>query len=183
MAHEAENVGVQFLVRPIQSGDPMMKLNLRLSQWASAAEVISAIALVISLLYVAFQIKQNTAAVQSSTFKEVTAEWGGLQLAIIENSDFAEILVKAEAQESLTPVEAYRVNTYIFYMLANWEQAYMGQKHGLLADGLWQGYDDYYKFFANQAYVRTAWEADPIEGGYDPEFIQYVNGILHSSHK
>ena len=153
--------------------------NSKLGQWASIAEIISAAAVIVSLLYVAMQIKQNTAAVQSNTFQEVAAEWGGLQLAIIENSDFADVLVKAESQESLTPSEAYRLNTWIFYMLTNWEQAFLGYEQGLLAEEGWLGWDGYYKWLISQSYFRSAWDANPV-AGFAPSFMQYVNQHLET---
>ena len=146
----------------------------RVGLWASVAEIISATAVVISLLYVAIQIKHNTVAVQANTFKEVATEWGGLQLAIIENSDFAKILVKAESGESLTPSEAYRLSTWIFYMFANWEQAFLGYERGLLGEEEWLGWDRYYRWLVNQNHFRSAWEANPVEG-FAPSFIQYVD--------
>jgi hypothetical protein len=148
-------------------------------QWASIAEIISAAAVVMSLIYVSMQIRHNTAAVQADTFKEVAAEWGGLQMAIIENSDFADILVKAEAGDSLTPSESYRLSTWVFYMFTNWEQAFLGHERGLLGEEEWLGWDRYYKWLVSQEHFSSAWQSNPVEG-YAPSFIQYVNQHLDS---
>ena len=40
---------------------------MKLSEWASVAEITSALVVVVSLVYVGFQISQNTAAVKAST--------------------------------------------------------------------------------------------------------------------
>lgn len=45
-----------------------MKKNL--SDWASIAEIVGAIAIVVSLVFVGFQIRENTTATQSATFQE-----------------------------------------------------------------------------------------------------------------
>jgi hypothetical protein len=44
---------------------------LTLGEWASIAEIVSAVAVVISLIYVGYQINQNTEEVRASNRQEL----------------------------------------------------------------------------------------------------------------
>jgi hypothetical protein len=52
-------------------------LNQRLSDWASIAEVVSAVAIVLSLLYVGYQIRENTIEVRETNRQQLitTPKW------------------------------------------------------------------------------------------------------------
>ena len=45
-------------------------MNSRLAEWASVAEIFGAIAIVISLIFVGLQIRDNTVAIQAATYQE-----------------------------------------------------------------------------------------------------------------
>ena len=47
------------------------KLNFNINKVASMAEILSAIALIISLLYIAREVRQNTKATKSSTYQSI----------------------------------------------------------------------------------------------------------------
>ena len=46
-------------------------MNLRLSELAQIAEIIAAVAVIVSLLYVGMEVRRNTAATQAATYQEV----------------------------------------------------------------------------------------------------------------
>ena len=160
------------------SGDNTMQ-EIRLKTWVSAAEIVSAIAVVISLLYVGFQVNQNTAAVQTTTYKEITATYGELQLAIIENEQFAEILVKAEEQALLTPTETYRLETWIWFHMGNWEQAYLANEQEILHNDVWLGWDRYYKWWMSKPFFLTVYKDNPVQGFTD-RFTNHVDLYVKS---
>ncbi len=69
-----------------------------LEEYALIAEIISAIAIIISLVFVGLQIRENTKATQASTFHEIAA----LDIKIL--LDFA------SSQESARIISAFRDN-------------------------------------------------------------------------
>ena len=52
-------------------------LRLKLSEWASIAEIIGAIAVIVSLIYVGYQVNDNTSAIRSAAAND--AYWTLLQ--------------------------------------------------------------------------------------------------------
>lgn len=156
--------------------------NIRLSTWASAAEIVSAIAVVISLIYVGFQVSQNTAAVQATTYKEITATYGELQLVIIENEQFAGILVRAEERAPLTPTEMYRLETWMWFHMGNWEQAYLANEQGILDSDVWLGWDRYYKWWMSKPFFVSIYKDNPVQGLSD-RFTSHVDHYVQSLEK
>lgn len=86
-----------------------------LQEYALIADIISAIAIVISLIFVGFQIKENTKATQASAFHDIAA------------LDIELLLSMADSQESAKVSTLFRENpdalsedelNYGFYMFA-----------------------------------------------------------------
>ena len=61
----------------------------------AVAEVIGAIAVVLSLIYVAIQIKQNTAASRAQSINQINGQYGELMSQIAVNGGLAQIYRKA----------------------------------------------------------------------------------------
>lgn len=152
---------------------------IRLNTWVSAAEIVSAIAVVISLLYVGLQVNQNTAAVQTTAYKEITATYGELQLAIIENEQFAEILVKAEDQASLTPTEMYRLEIWIWFHMGSWEQTYLANEQEVLDSDVWLAWDRYYKWWITKPFFLAVYKNNPVQRFTD-RFANHVDLYVQS---
>ena len=70
--------------------------------------------MVVSLIYVGIQIRQNTAAIQTSTSHAVYQLHQEQQLLVLENSDVAAVVLKANrAPDTMTPVDSLRYNRYL----------------------------------------------------------------------
>jgi hypothetical protein len=56
------------------------------------AQIVASVAVVASLIFVAFQIKQNTAALQRNEHNSTMAQWTVIRMAIAQNRDIAELI-------------------------------------------------------------------------------------------
>lgn len=110
-----------------------------LQKYALIAEIISAIAIVISLLFVGFQIKDNTKATRASTFHEITS------------LDIQLLLSFATSEESANKISTFRENpdalsgeqlNHAFYFFAaevrHVENMFLQHKNKMLSDRDWQ---------------------------------------------
>ncbi len=148
---------------------------LGLAEWGHLAEIFGAIAVVVSLVYVGLQLEQNTQAVRSQTAQQVLDAYSGGQLAVLASPVIAELLVKAEKAEELTPAEALQLDGWVHFMLGNWENAFRNRRNGLLEEELWVSWDAYYRYNFAFGYFRDAWVNNPLENGYTASFMRYVN--------
>ncbi|MCP5184673.1 MAG: hypothetical protein H6993_11970 [Pseudomonadales bacterium] len=151
-----------------------MKLNLQ--DYASVAEVIGAVAVVISLVYVALSIRQNTDAIQVSNHQALVAmdmeknSW-------LRESEFAEIYVIArEEPEKLSKVQMQQYSTFVADTMNAWEFAYITYSNGAMDETIWHGWDGFYRSELSSDLFRRFW-LDRGEG-FSPKFKAYVDSIV-----
>ena len=113
-----------------------------LSNLAHLAEIIGAIAIVISLIYVGRELNANTAAVQAASLQSVTNASSVSMLAVVENEDFARIRIQATRDVSqLSETERLRWFLYQRQMWLHFQNVWQQWELGTLDNGVWQGYE------------------------------------------
>jgi len=149
---------------------------LSLSEWASVGEVIASVAVVISLLFVAYTIGRNTDAVQGSNENLLFETHAALANQLIADPTLAAILIKVrDGGEPLTDVEQVRWETYQLNLLDIWALAYMRYQADLLADRHWRAWDDYFAHrFSKQAERLTPQRWEELRYGFDQDFWTHV---------
>ena len=115
---------------------------LSLSELASIAEIIGAVAVVISLIYVAQSLRDNTAAVQSASVLELAnASREGL-LAIASDPDLARIRMEGDRDPgSLEEVDALRYFLFYRQLWISFQNAWVQWGLGAVEDEIWAGYN------------------------------------------
>ena len=151
-----------------------------LNEWAQIAEVLGVVGVIVSLLFVAYSVNQNTEALQGSNGNILFERHAELQSAIVSDASMAEILVKIrENSPALTPVESVRWEKYQLNMLDIWAMAFNRHRQELIGSEQWQAWDDYFAGqFSNDAEKidREFWEN--FRYGYDADFWAHVEWRL-----
>jgi hypothetical protein len=65
---------------------------MSLEQLSYLAQVIGSVGVVLSLVFVGLQVRQNTAALQRNEHNSTMAQWTVIRMAIVENRDIAELM-------------------------------------------------------------------------------------------
>ena len=86
-----------------QIGDK--NLRVKLSEWASIAEIIGAVAVVVSLLYVGLQVNDNTSAIRSTAANDATVTMQAWYLEMGSNRQASDIWFDAMASHE--PLDAH----------------------------------------------------------------------------
>ena len=77
------------------------------------AEITAATAVILSLIYVGIQIKQNTDTLKLRTAYDATEEFSDIYLVLTENSDLADIWFRGlQGLDALEGVERLRFYAY-----------------------------------------------------------------------
>ncbi len=147
-----------------------------LSDWALVAEIASAFAVVLSLVYVGYELRQNTNAVLSNTQQSLLELAHGVD-AWLQSESFAEIAVRGDEDYSvLSPQERRQYDKYTHNVLNVWEHAYYNNRAGLMEDDLWEAWND--AFWTTSDSWGPIWARD--KKLYGREFREYVDSILSS---
>ena len=73
------------------------------------AEISGAIAVIVTLVYLATEVRQNRKAIESASIDALSAGWNDLNTQIFGDPELAEIMLKGHADpKSLDEVELYR---------------------------------------------------------------------------
>jgi hypothetical protein len=157
-----------------KSGEKAVKL----SELASIAEIVGAVAVVASLAYVALQIDQNTDAIEAST-RIGRLDFGRQQSQLlITEPGLAKLVLAAEKNaDNLTEEEQLIFYEFTSWWLATWEMAYMDHIDGLVEEETGLGWDGYYRLFVieNPGYKKFFQDTRPQ---WDSRFLAHVDNIL-----
>ncbi len=153
---------------------------LTLTEWAATGEIVGTIAVVISLLFVAYSINRSTDATQASSENILFERHTELANQFMIDATLAELMVKRRnGNADLTEVEAIRWEKYELNMLDIWALAHNRYQRELLSEVQWVTWDRYFThMFSNEgeAISKTRWEE--LQYGFDTQFWRHVGAAL-----
>lgn len=150
--------------------------------WAAigaVSEVVAAVAVVVSLVYLATQIRQATRIARATTRNAIAESAQALSQDIIDNRDMAEIFVKHINGEKLNAVEALRMQGRCYRDMRHWENIYYQVREGLLTAEEWAGFrTNLATLFTIEAY-RDYWKHEAEL--YSDAFREQIDSIIPDS--
>ena len=148
-----------------------------LKTWTAIAEIASAVAVVISLIYVGYEIRRSTLESDADVQAELLSYSRDRRVLVVENADLARILTKGYTDpKSLTPEDALRFDNYVQLHFVAWERAFMASEAGILSDEIWQAWDDWFAATANRD-PDFVWGRVRSTLRYEP-FLQHADFAL-----
>jgi hypothetical protein len=115
---------------------------MSLNDLANLGQVIGAVAVVISLFYVASQIRQNTNAVRSATAQTVHEHFAKWYHLVAADDDLSRIVANGlRDYVSLSEQERVRFIATFMAFLSYSQNAFLKWREGLFASPLWLGWE------------------------------------------
>jgi hypothetical protein len=146
---------------------------MNLSDLANLSQIIAAVGVVISLLYIAVQIRGNTRVV-SAQARHALSDFA-LRFSIFR-AEHADRFAKLESGVELT--DGDRVFQYWSHVqsLLHAETYFHHHELGLIPDAHWRGYARYMTKYIQSAGFREVW--DDIGPGFSEDFARWLDGLL-----
>ena len=110
---------------------------MTLQDLGNIGEFIGAIAVVISLVYLAAQIRQNTRALHSSSYSQAAEQLWLVNLAIAQDHDLARIVADDSAGKPLSLEDTARLNAAGNLLFFGCENLFRQYERGLLDSDTW----------------------------------------------
>lgn len=130
-----------------------------LAEWASIAEIIGTIAVVVSLLTVAYTIDRSTRVLSRQGIDELYDGHRELQLLMVADADLALMVKKAQQDlSSLTEKERAQYERQIIITLDIWDKGIMAEKDGLIAAADVKPWHLFYHTWVKRHMDRAMWE-------------------------
>jgi hypothetical protein len=153
----------------------MKKTNLL--KWTAISEIVGAIAVVISLIFVVYSINQNTAALRLAGWEKFLDRTQRANEMIAESPDLAAIVIAGETNpEALSPEEYRRFTNYARMRFGGWEAIYTYHREGAIDSDTWNLWDSFYLDRFNLPGYWQVWR--DIGSGYDKDFKTLLDSRL-----
>jgi hypothetical protein len=141
-------------------------------------EVIGALAVIATLLYLALQVRQNTKAIKGATLNAITDHH---QFELRWSSDIATAWRKSLTEpESLTPDESWQIAEWMASSMLARQNEFFQHKQGLIDDDTWDASEKAIKMGLASNWSRNWWKEFSPHAFTEP-FVNMVNNVLDVS--
>jgi hypothetical protein len=120
--------------------------NKQLQKWALAAEIISAVAIIVTLGFLTFEMRENTNAIQAQTYQELQSELNAYR-AMYADPEVLKAFLKAQEElrsngiDQLSKDAYYQLFTDSTILWGIYESAYFANERGVLGDREWRRFE------------------------------------------
>ena len=149
------------------------------SDWSIIAEIVSAIGVMISLIYLAVQIRSNTRATKASASFDATHSWAESNEQVPQFSDelilaFKRSFDPTSDQNEFSDIENIRIGAHIRALFQKLEGQYYLYKYGYLEPDVWKGRSKWANGLIQLPYYNLWWENELKQSIFTDEFTDAV---------
>ena len=131
---------------------------LKLGEWAQIAEIVAAVAVVFSLIYVGFELKENTSAVRATSVQAVTTGTRDALMTLASDPELARIVrLGTYDRSSLTDEERYRFGIFSRQRWLFFQGIWVQYQLNVLDENSWQSYRHLVCDLLNSSGNREEW--------------------------
>ncbi len=132
---------------------------MTLSDLGNLGEFIGAIAVVVSLIYLALQIRHNTRAVRSSMHQDMIESTLRIAESVSDNADVGRIVLNAdEGYDELTKGERIRFEAYAERVFSNFESVFYSYRNSMIEEDIWESWESSYLTDISRISLRRYWQ-------------------------
>jgi hypothetical protein len=147
---------------------------MSLDQLANIAEISAAALLIVSLIYVGIQIKQNTKATKISTSQAFVDTFSTTVLEISRGKEFTDIYWRGlSGLSNLHGSETAAFGAWSINTFRAWESCYFQWRDGVLDDRLWTGWEAQFCDLFGYPGIREMWNVRLHQ--FNEAFREYVD--------
>jgi len=146
---------------------------------AAVSEILGTIAVIISLVYLAIQMRNQSRETRLSTINNSLAEWNSLLAVVANNPELAGIWNRALKNEELSEGEEVQFRAFASSYFRVVEGLYLQHLEGRLDDRIWKGVGNGATELLVASGLRRFW--GHRKNWYCPEFREFVESAFQSS--
>ena len=144
----------------------------------SIGELIAAIATLVTLAYLALQLKQNTTALKSQTFQQSSMDMSLTANSISSDGELAKIIIKAEnGLNALSSDEKLRFHFWMLVAVRRFEAIYIQALYGSIERKRIEGFER--SILSLLSNVGSEW-GNKTKSALSDEFIAYADKNIDS---
>lgn len=151
---------------------------MKLSEAANWAEIVSAIGLIISLIYVGVQITDNTSATRSETASSANAEFIDFYTLVTSDAELTEVWLRGVNEpETLTPTESVRFVFVLHTVMLQFQNNFYLVEEGTLDPRMLQAINNTLGTIRGTAGFDYYWSNR--KSLFFPEYQEYIEALMY----
>ena len=132
---------------------------MTLDQLANIGEIIGSIAVIVSIVYLAIQIRTNTEAERTGTYQAIVSDFGALNNTMASTPELSHLFVQAmESYHPLSADEKARISQLFFQCFRFFENMFYQNQKGYLDEEVWTGWKRLMLTYYSRPGFQTWWE-------------------------
>ena len=154
---------------------------MSLNTMALHAEILGGVGIIISILYLAYEVSQNSKSVELSHHLTLSDQYLALRMSVAGDEKLAEIIVKGDSNLStLDPNEKLQYESYLTSLWDIWENAGYMFDTGRLSQSAWSNWDRALCLRMSSSGSAAAW-ANGLYRHFSIGFLGTMNQCLERS--
>src|SRR5215831_3790424 len=150
---------------------------MSLEQLASLSSTVSAVALVVSVIYASIQIRHNTRAVLASAFQQVVNSFAEISFEISKDKALVDLYLRAgEEFASLGELERLQYSLMLLSLLRRAENVFFQTEIRMLHSDHWSGMRNSIKTIVAPPGARGCWRE--IRARFNPTFASFIDSLI-----
>lgn len=145
-------------------------------------EILGAVAVVVSIGYLSFQVRSNTRAMRASAGFDATHSWADMnQSAIGWSPEMKSNMVKSMSPESswsdFTSEERFDLTIAHRALFQKLEGQYFLYRYGFLDQGIWNQRGAWAVSLVSLPFYKEWWRQEKVQHVYTDEFVMAIGAI------
>jgi len=156
-----------------------MGIAMSLEQLSYLAQIVGSVGVIVSLLFVGSQIKQNTRALERNEHNSTMAQWTVIRQAIATNRDMAELMtVGLSGERTLDAADQLRLGQML--QECAWASFHIWDRmqRGVFPKGTFEATAGVYLCDLLRTAGGRAWWDSAKRSGFIPKFVADVDVLL-----
>ncbi|MEE8387205.1 MAG: hypothetical protein V3R65_01395 [Acidiferrobacterales bacterium] len=153
---------------------------MTLTDYSAVADLLAAFGVIVSLLYVGYQVKESRKAVRAATAQART-DLGVQLISARWTSDIADLLMTSvDDPESLSKADKFKLKGFFTAHVRHCMNMFYQQQEGLLDEFWSHGVARVTVYWIrNYPFMVDEWES--IQKSLPPEFVKFINDELENN--
>jgi hypothetical protein len=144
------------------------------------AETIGAAGVIVSLVYLTFQVRQNTRAIRAQTYDSFVSQFRNWNEPMRTDRRMAERFHELmEDVESLPPEDQRHAIHVLFDFARLAENLHYQYREGMLSEAVWRGWENLFRSYLSAP--GFIWYLDRRPGFFAPEFNDWVRTLRETA--
>ena len=150
-----------------------------LEQLSYAAQIVGTVGVILSLIFVGWQVRQNTATLQRNEHNSTMTQWTVIRMAIAQNRDIAELMTSGlNGESSLDAADQLRLeqllSEYAWASFHIWDRT----QRGVFPEGTFEATGGLLLCQVLRTKRGGAWWRTAKTQGFIPQFVTDVDTLL-----